>query len=129
MPEDYAYRKFISVAIEGFAVFGVDVLAIEKNAPLLAATGFDRVEEKVWKIPIGTWPRDRKLKTVGLYNRCMIYDALNAVGMAPLTRGLGWSAEEVEVFLVDVRRSLMNAGVHSYLTFHVVYGQKPVGRS
>jgi hypothetical protein len=64
------------------------------------------------------------MKTIGLYNRNNLVDALQAVSMAPLTRGLKWSPNEVEVFLIDVRKSLMNSAIHSYLTFHVVYGQK-----
>lgn len=76
-------------------------------------------------MPIGVWPRDPKLKKVGLYNRAMLYDALQAVSMAPLTRGLKWSAAEVEVFLGTVRKSLLDSSIHTYLTFHSVYGQKP----
>ncbi|KZL75311.1 methyltransferase domain-containing protein [Colletotrichum tofieldiae] len=124
-PEQYGFGRFVDLCMAGFRSFGIDPLAIEKNPELLRASGFENVVEKVWKVPIGTWPRDQKLKTIGLYNRSMLVDALQAVSMAPLTRGLKWSASEVEVFLIDVRKSLMDSSIHSYLTFHVVQGQKP----
>ncbi|KAK1997562.1 methyltransferase domain-containing protein [Colletotrichum falcatum] len=124
-PDRYGYGRFVDRCMEGFRSFGIDPLGMERNAERLRAGGFEAVEERVWKVPIGTWPRDQRLKTIGLYNRSMLVDALQAVAMAPLTRGLGWSAAEVEVFLIDVRKSLMDASVHSYLTFHVVCGQKP----
>jgi len=40
-------------------------------------------------------------------------------------RGLGWSKAEVQVYLVDVRKCLMDNSVHSYFPFHVSYEQKP----
>ncbi|KAK1675459.1 methyltransferase domain-containing protein [Colletotrichum godetiae] len=123
--EEYGYGKFVDLCMSGFRSFGINPLAMERNSEMLRESGFENVVEKVWKVPIGTWPRDQKLKTIGLYNRSMLIDALQAVSMAPLTRGLKWSASEVEVFLIDVRKSLMNVSIHSYLTFHVVYGQKP----
>ncbi|TDZ36735.1 Secondary metabolism regulator LAE1 [Colletotrichum spinosum] len=123
-PEGYGYGRFVDACMAGFRSFGIDPLAMERNAELLRAGGFGGVVERVWKVPIGTWPRDPTLKTIGLYNRSMLVDALQAVSMAPLTRGLRWSAEEVELFLIDVRKSLMNSAIHSYLTFHVTYGQK-----
>lgn len=129
MPPSYSYGKFVDLCMEGFSKFGINPLAMEKNHELLTEGGFENVTEKVWKVPIGIWPKDRKMKTIGLYNRSMIIDALQAVSMAPLTRGLGWTAAQVEVFLIDVRKSLMDSSVHSYLTFHVVTGQKPRGGS
>ncbi|KAK2049476.1 methyltransferase domain-containing protein [Colletotrichum somersetense] len=126
-PAQYGYGRFVDLSMEGFRSFGIDPLGMERNSERLRAAGFERVEERVWKVPIGTWPRDQNLKTIGLYNRSMLIDALQAVSMAPLTRGLKWSAAEVEVFLIDVRKSLMNSSIHSYLTYHVVYGQKPGG--
>lgn len=55
------------------------------------------------------------------YLRCVAGSQLEAVH-----EGHGLSVEEVEVFLIDVRKSLMDKSVHSYLMFHVCYGQKPL---
>jgi hypothetical protein len=127
MPPDYGYGLFIDRCREGFETFGVDVLLMEKNKELLINSGFVNVQEKVYKVPIGVWPKDPSMKRVGLYKRSNLIDALQAVSMAPLTRGLKWTPAEVETFLVGVRKSLMNASIHSYLTFHIVIGQKPDG--
>ncbi|OIW23061.1 S-adenosyl-L-methionine-dependent methyltransferase [Coniochaeta ligniaria NRRL 30616] len=110
-PPDYGYGRFVDHCMSGFRTFGVDPLSMERNAELLVESGFRDVQEKVWKVPIGTWPRDPKLKKVGLYNRAMLYDALEAVSLAPLTRGLKWSTAEVEVFLINVRKSLMDSSL------------------
>jgi hypothetical protein len=122
----YGYSKFIDLCMEGFRKFGVNALATEKSRELLTDGGFIDVEEKVWKVPVGIWPKDPTMKTIGLYNRSIIIDGLQGVGMAPLTRALGWTPAEVEVFLVEVRKSLMDSSIHSYYTFHAVYGRKPL---
>jgi hypothetical protein len=40
--------------------------------------------------------------------------SLSGLSMALYTRGLGWTAEETEVFLVDVRKSMKDTKVHGY---------------
>ena len=38
---------------------------------------------------------------------------VEAFAMAPLTRALGWSADEVQLFLVDIRKDCANIDIHS----------------
>lgn len=66
------------------------------------------------------------MKLIGLYNRTSIYDGLQGVSLGPFVRGWKWAPEEVGLFLIDVRKGLMDSSTHSYIPFHVVYGQKPV---
>jgi hypothetical protein len=125
MPSDYLVQQWLSYVAQGLAVMGPDLLGAVKNVQHLKNAGFINVEERVFKIPIGIWPKNKTLKMVGLYGRTMIYDGLEGNSLGPFTRGLGWTADKVHVFLVDVRRALMDSSVHAYLPFHVVYGQKP----
>lgn len=45
--------------------------------------------------------------------------------MGPLTRGLGWSRDQVELYLPGVRKDLNNMSVHTYYSLHVITAQKP----
>jgi hypothetical protein len=126
MKEDYVFAKWVEVCRQGLEKFGVDLFGPSKHSSYLHEAGFVNVQEKVFKAPIGMWAKNQTLKTVGLYMRSILYDALQGVSVKPLTKGLGWSVEEVEVFLIDVRKSLMDKSIHSYLTFQVCYGQKPL---
>jgi hypothetical protein len=38
----------------------------------------------------------------------------SGLSLALFTRALGWSADQVEVFLVDVRKAMRNKAIHSY---------------
>lgn len=129
IPEDYAFAKWLEFVRQGLEVFGVELLAPVKTPERLKDAGFSNVTERVFKVPIGTWPKNETLATVGLYNQAMCTDGLQGNSMKTFTKGLGWTAEEVEVFLIAVRASLKDRSVHSYLTFHVCYGQKPVSGS
>ena len=52
-------------------------------------------------------------KTIGAFNRLQIEQGLEGFAMAPLTRALKWSVEEVQLFLIDIRNDCANRGIHS----------------
>jgi hypothetical protein len=62
--------------------------------------------------PVNSWPRDLDLKTLGLWFKYDVLEALSSV-VALLTRGMGWFLEEVESLLVDVRKDIENRHVHA----------------
>ncbi|KAK4451159.1 S-adenosyl-L-methionine-dependent methyltransferase [Podospora aff. communis PSN243] len=74
--------------------------------------GFQGVVHKRFKFPIGPWPRDP------------IENGLEAFTLRLFTGMLGWQPEDVKVLLTKVRADLRDKRIHSYVNFHVVYGQK-----
>lgn len=95
-------------------------------AAKMREAGFVNVTERVFHVPLGTWPRNKVLKTVGLYWRTILTDGLQAIALGPLTRGLGWDRESVEVLLMNVRRAYNDNSALLYMPMHMVYGQKPL---
>lgn len=43
------------------------------------------------------------------------HGGLESMSLAIFTRILGWSPEELDIFLVGVRKDMKNSKVHSYL--------------
>lgn len=125
MREDSQVVSLLENIKQGLSAFNIDLLGMQKNKETLREAGFINVEEIVLKVPLGVWPKDSTMKTIGLYNRSMIFDGLHGLTMGPLTRGLKWTPEEVEVWLIGVRKGLMDSSQHGYIPFHVVIGQKP----
>ncbi|KAH7016184.1 uncharacterized protein B0I36DRAFT_388887 [Microdochium trichocladiopsis] len=72
----------------------------------LKDAGFINVERKVFKWPINIWPKNPKHREVGLWTLANIEGNLETISIALITRGLGITREEVEVFLVGVRKDL-----------------------
>jgi hypothetical protein len=83
-------------------------------AQWMREAGFINVQSEVFKWPTNQWPRDKKHKTLGLWNLANTLDGLEGFTMALFTRVLGWQPEEVQVFLADVRKDLKNRQMHNY---------------
>ncbi|KAK1545575.1 TAM domain methyltransferase [Colletotrichum paranaense] len=126
MGPDYAPTKMANLIEEGLGKFGFELYASETNPERLRAGGFVTQVHDVKKVPLGRWPKDDNLKTIGSYSQAVLFDGLQAITMGPLTRGLGWTPEEVEVLLMQVRKDLRNAAFHTYVYYHALSGQKPV---
>ncbi|KAL8388154.1 hypothetical protein RB595_009419 [Gaeumannomyces hyphopodioides] len=91
----------------------------------LLDAGFTNVVQRVYKWPMNTWPKDPKHKELGAWCLENIMQGLQALSLALFTRALGWKADELELFLVDVRKDLRNRNIHGYWRIVVTYGQKP----
>lgn len=122
----YAFRDFCYYMQQGLARLGLGLHTASQLPALLRAAGFDAVVDVRHKLPIGRWARDRRQREKGVwFLRMILMEGLAAICRRPFCRGLGWGDVQVEMFLVDVRRSLEDAGVHAYFPFTVVYGRKP----
>jgi hypothetical protein len=53
--------------------------------------------------------------STGLWAHEVTMSNLSGLSIALFTHGLGWSVEELEVFLADVRKDLKNSKIHSYM--------------
>ncbi|KAI8152715.1 hypothetical protein K4K49_008665 [Colletotrichum sp. SAR 10_70] len=125
MGPDYALTKMMKLVWEGLGKFGIEADVADTNPQRLKDAGFVHQVHDAVKVPVGEWPKRKDLSKIGAYCKAVLYDGIHAVTIGPLTRGLGWTSDEVEVFLVDVRKDLLNNSIHSYVYYHSLAGQKP----
>ncbi|QUC20387.1 uncharacterized protein UV8b_04628 [Ustilaginoidea virens] len=90
--------------------------------------GFVDVQQRVYKMPIGTWPKNPFLKQVGLLWRHNLLQGLSGFSYHLLHNAFERSMPEIEVSLIDVRRDLCDNRIHSYMPTFVVWGRKPFPR-
>ncbi|KAJ9142342.1 S-adenosyl-L-methionine-dependent methyltransferase [Pleurostoma richardsiae] len=122
----YAFRDFMTYMDAGLRALGSELNAVADLPGEMQAAGLADVRRAaLHRCPIGVWPRDRRLRCCGLFMRTAIMDGLRGLAGRPLGTGLGWTTLQIEMFLVEVRKSLMDSGFHAYFPFHVVYGRKP----
>jgi ubiquinone/menaquinone biosynthesis C-methylase UbiE len=88
---------------------------VPKYASYFEEIGFVDVQVEIRKWPFGPWPKDKKMKELGIWGRANLLEGLQAVSMAALTRGLGWTRQEVEMECMEVRKELFNPAIHTYL--------------
>lgn len=127
MPPDHAVAQYWGLVIDALANLGVNFNATLLLEGMMREAGFVNVSTRTFHVPIGLWPKNKVLKMVGLYWRTILIDGLLPIALGPLTRGLGWSKEQVEVWLIEVRKAYMEGWVHSHMPLHIICGQKPGG--
>jgi hypothetical protein len=88
-------------------------------------SGFQDVVEKRYQLPLGPWPKDKKLKKLGFWARAHADAGLENWSMALLTRVFGWSYEQVQAHIAKARERLWNRKRHAWHEMRVVYGMKP----
>ncbi|KJZ74443.1 hypothetical protein HIM_06039 [Hirsutella minnesotensis 3608] len=88
-------------------------------------TGFTRVEEKRFKLPVGNWPKDPRLKEIGAFLSINISEGVEGFTAVLFRDVLGWSQEEVEVLNARVRAVVRRRDIHTVYDFLEVTGMKP----
>ncbi|KAK4192541.1 S-adenosyl-L-methionine-dependent methyltransferase [Podospora australis] len=127
MPPEHPVAQYWSLINQGLGNLGINFYACANGnlANMMRENGFVNVTERVLQIPIGTWPKNKVLKTVGLYWRTILTDGIQAIALGPLTRGCGWSPQDVEILLMEVRKAYKDNSSLMYMPLHIIYGQKP----
>lgn len=54
-------------------------------------------------MPLGPWPKDKRLRESGQYNLVGISEGLTGLSIRVFTQILGWNVEEMEILLAQVR--------------------------
>ncbi|KAI9684766.1 MAG: hypothetical protein M1829_000141 [Trizodia sp. TS-e1964] len=126
LTKDHSLLQWDTVLCDGFRKFGADPCPGPKLEGYMKDAGLINITANRYKLPIGSWPKDQKLKTLGSWNMFFVLDSLEAVTIFIYTNVLGWKADEVQVLLAKARSDLKDTSIHAQFDFHVVYGQKPL---
>lgn len=115
LTEDTPTYDFGRLAIESSRALGRPLDHSPTHKDRMIKAGFVEIVERQFKWPVGTWPKDKYYKEIGYWCHTNLDFGLEGLTMALLTRGLGWTKEEVLVFCADVRRGLKDPRVHAYI--------------
>ncbi|KAF4421664.1 Secondary metabolism regulator LAE1 [Colletotrichum fructicola] len=91
---------------------------------MMVEAGFDGVTMQLFKWPVNSWPKEQKYKEIGQWQNENLYQGWEAICMAPLTRALGWTKEEVTVLMAQNRQDFNNRNIHAYFPIWTIYGRK-----
>jgi len=103
-------------------IFGTDARSPRRLKHWMENAGFVEVEEHCLKIPVGPWARDPRLKMIGRFELVNMTEGIQGLTKRLLTRSFGWTSNQVELFLMSVRKDVMNSRIHSY--YHLYAGSK-----
>ncbi|KAI8658029.1 hypothetical protein NCS57_01183400 [Fusarium keratoplasticum] len=125
LSDDHALSRWCTLLGEAAVKLGRSFQPTDQLAAIMKQVGFNEVVETRFKWPINRWPKEKKYKELGAWNNQNASQVLESATLAPFTRVLGWSSEEVNLFLMDVRKDLNNPDIHAYSQVRSVYGRKP----
>jgi hypothetical protein len=90
----------------------------------LQAAGFVDIHSKWSNWPIGPWAKHKKNKELGRLLYLDLYDGMAATG--PLfQKFLGYTTEEAQVLIAEVRKEFSDQKVHLYQQVCFCYARKP----
>ncbi|KAL2675688.1 hypothetical protein Neosp_011878 [[Neocosmospora] mangrovei] len=92
---------------------------------LITEAGFEKVVEKEYQVPCGAWSSDPRMKQIGAYNLAFMDESLEGFALFMLREIMGWEYDEVQIFVMEMRRAIRNTKIRPYYLMTNVYAQKP----
>jgi SAM-dependent methyltransferase len=111
--DDPTYR-YSDLIRQAAARAGIDTLVTRRFREMIEAQGFVNLRVEPAKWPVVAWPRGEKEKQLGKWTLENTKQFMPPAGTALFTKHLGWSKEEVEVLLVDVKADMEDKKKHYY---------------
>ena len=102
--------------------FGKKLNVAGEHTAWMRDVGFEDVEDKVYKIPIGTWAKG--MKEIGRYHLAEMLDAVEPYTLALYTKVLGKSIKETKLVIEMVKNEFRAKGNHLYVNYHFITGRK-----
>ncbi|QBZ56363.1 hypothetical protein PoMZ_01269 [Pyricularia oryzae] len=125
MRPESAVRRWSDLMMEAGERSGFKLDECGRVADMMRAAGFVDVVRVPFCWPVNRWPRDQKLKQLGLWAQENFAEGCEAMSMALFTRFMGWTRDEVVEFSARVRSDLADTSIHAYFPIYVTYGRKP----
>ncbi|RDW69217.1 hypothetical protein BP6252_08237 [Coleophoma cylindrospora] len=124
--EGTSLQQWQTLMVDGLRKLGKDFEKVKEYGTYMREAGFVDVVEKKYTWAIGPWIRGKKQKPQATWWAQNFLNGIHGWSMAIVTRGMGWTPEEVEVLLAGVRDDVKNyRNVHAYVQMYVVYGKTP----
>ncbi|KAF5239851.1 hypothetical protein FANTH_9792 [Fusarium anthophilum] len=120
-----ALQTWNQLVVESGKGFGRSFTNIENDVQLFRDAGLVDVQSFDFKVPIGGWPKDEKMRKVGQFLRASIENDLEGYTMVVWHQVMNWPEDEYQVFLMNMRKAFKDKRVHGYMRVRYVCGQKP----
>jgi len=124
---DNVLSQWSDVFHEASKKFGKSFYEVWSLSNYIRNTGFENVDEKVYKVPVNGWPADPHMKELGRWNFLHITQGAEGWGLYLLTKVMGWSIEEAQMFIAKFRNGVKDRKVHAYFEVVVIHARKPGG--
>jgi SAM-dependent methyltransferase len=114
-PPDSPSVRWATLLNEGITNFGLTGRCYPNvMKQQMEEAGFINVSWEFYRMPVGLWPKDENLKQSGSFNLTSLLDGISGLSQKVFTHGLGWTIEEMEVLLTQVRDECKDRRIHNF---------------
>jgi hypothetical protein len=113
-PTESALYKWNEVLIAGAQKGGRPWTNVQHYRQYMEDVGLVDIVEKTFYWPTSSWARGRYFKDVATYFQEDLLNGLEGVSLKVMGL-MGWSVEEILVFLARVREDIKDTSMHAYL--------------
>jgi SAM-dependent methyltransferase len=117
-------RDWVEQMNEASLKFGKELKTGASLRGYMVQAGLVDVQEEIYKVPIGPWAKGKTFKELGAFYRAQFIDAVEPFTLALFTRVLGYTTEEAQIVIANVKNDLTNPRFHMYANFHFVWGRR-----
>lgn len=112
-PTESPLYKWFQIISEGAAKLGRPWTNVPKYKQWFEEIGFEDVLEKRFYWPINAWAKGEYYKQISVYAQTDFQNGIEGMSLKVMG-SMGWSPEEIQVFLVGVRDDVKNTAMHCY---------------
>lgn len=123
MRDDDPLQQFTRLALSGMQKLGCCHIGDYNVKQAMLKAGFVDLRLVKLKIPIGSWPKDKRQKYIGLIMKTLVSESLDIYASKSF-EALGISPEERKRLISRVRTSLDDTGINRYMSLCFCYGRK-----
>jgi hypothetical protein len=119
--QDYAFSKLLSRQEELMRTIGRKSRTSNEIVEDMKSAGFEEVKMETYKVPIGPWPKNLRLKELGAIMLMAMFRVVDAMaGYMTMLEG----KKETPRLSEEAMRSLETRELHAYFKFFCAYGRK-----
>jgi len=114
--EAHAHMRWIRLLMEAAERMGRPFVEPNLFKEKMEKIGFEdvRVRKDIW--PVNPWAKGRRWKLLGSVMLENFNTGLESFSYMLCMKGLGWTKEEVDSLLMEVRKNLNDRSIHLYMT-------------
>ncbi|RDW85374.1 hypothetical protein BP5796_03699 [Coleophoma crateriformis] len=119
LPADDPNAQWVEVFREVGQQTGMTFEAAVRLKDWLEKAGFENVEEVVFPIAVGSWPRDKKQKELGMWNQVRLANGMRDFTERRMRNSLGKQDVEIEALIARSRAAVQDSNLYTHQNMSV----------
>ncbi|KAK4098907.1 S-adenosyl-L-methionine-dependent methyltransferase [Parathielavia hyrcaniae] len=118
-------KEWVEKLDAGSKIFGKQINVANRQKQWMIDAGFEDVQEKIVRIPIGPWAKDPALKELGRFEQMHMQMSVASHTPALFTRVWNYSEPQVQLLIEGVKREFRSRDLRLITSYRFIVGRNP----